>query len=352
LCNLYVYDTVTDKTTLVAQLSGNDRHDWRATSNTLLIELTAGASPDGRYLAFMSERSLTGYDNVDVNSGQPDVEVYLYDAGTARLTCASCNPSGARPSGVFDTGVYPGLLVDRPGNWEGHWLAGSIPGWTSATQFQSFYRSRYLSDSGRLFFDSSDALVPADSNGTQDVYEYEPAGVGSCDDGAGCVGLMSSGISGEESAFLDASESGNDVFFLTTAQLSRQDTDQALDVYDARVCSASSPCLAGPSASPPPCATADACRSAPSQQPGLFGAPASATFSGEGNPGPVLAPVVKKKAKKKVLTVAQKRAGALRRCRAKPRRKRASCEAQVRRRYRVVVKAKRSVWSSSKKRNG
>jgi hypothetical protein len=125
-----------------------------------------------------------------------------------------------------------------------------------------------------------------------------------------------------------------------------------LDVYDARVCSASSPCLAGPSASPPPCATADACRSAPSQQPGLFGAPASATFSGAGNPVPVSAPVVKKKAKKKVLTVAQKRAVALRKCRAKPRRKRASCEAQVRRRYRVVVKAKRSVWSSSKKRNG
>jgi DNA-binding beta-propeller fold protein YncE len=348
LCNLYVYDTVTDEITLVAQLPGDDTSDWGGGGNGLET-LTAGVSPDGRYLAFMSERSLTGYDNVDANSGQPDVEVYLYDAGTGRLTCPSCNPSGARPSGVFDSGAFPGLLVDRSTSWEGHWLAGSIPGWTNITQFVSFYRSRYLSDSGRLFFDSADALVPGDSDGTEDVYEYEPGGVGSCTGGAGCVGLISSGTSGEESAFLDASESGNDVFFLTAAQLSRQDLDQTLDVYDARVCSASSPCLTGPPASAPPCATADACRAAPSQQPALFGAPASATFSGAGNPVPgASAPA----AKKKVLTVAQKRAAALRKCRAKPRRKRASCEAQARKRYRVVVKAKRSVWSSSKKRNG
>ncbi len=33
----------------------------------------------------MSSASLTGYDNRDANSGQPDVEVYLYDSGTGRL---------------------------------------------------------------------------------------------------------------------------------------------------------------------------------------------------------------------------------------------------------------------------
>ena len=40
--------------------------------------------------------------------------------------------------------------------------------------------SRYLSNSGRLFFDSADALVPQDVNGKEDVYEYEPPGEGSC----------------------------------------------------------------------------------------------------------------------------------------------------------------------------
>ena len=41
------------------------------------------------------------------------------------------------------------------------------------------YQQRYLSDDGRLFFNSFDSLVPQDTNGKADVYEYEPAGVGS-----------------------------------------------------------------------------------------------------------------------------------------------------------------------------
>jgi hypothetical protein len=345
--NLYVYDSVMGEVKFVAQLAPGDEHDWEPfNGGFLLYQLTAGVSPDGRYLAFMSERSLTGYDNVDAHSGQPDVEVFLYDAGTGRVTCASCNPSGARPAGMFDSGGFPGLLVDHPGNWGGHWLAGSIPGWTNVGTYPAFSRSRYLSDSGRLFFDSPDALVGRDTNGTQDVYEYEPSGVGGCTRSGGCVGLISSGTSGAESAFLDASETGNDVFFLTAARLAPQDLDNALDVYDARVCSASSPCLVNPPAPPLPCGTADSCRAAPSSQPGVFGAPPSATFSGAGNPVPAASKPV---AKKRVSSVAQRRAAALRRCRAKPRRRRASCEAQVRRRYRVGVKAKRSVRSPIQK---
>ena len=64
---------------------------------------TARVSPNGQYLAFMSEQSLTGYDNEDLSSGHPgermDEEVYLYDAHAASLTCVSCDPTGARPRG-------------------------------------------------------------------------------------------------------------------------------------------------------------------------------------------------------------------------------------------------------------
>jgi hypothetical protein len=160
--------------------------------------------------------------------------------------------------------------------------------------------------------------------------------------------LLSSGTSGEESAFLDASETGNDVFFLTAAQLVPQDVDHALDVYDARVCSVSSPCLASPSAPGVACGTADSCRAASSPQPGVFGAPPSATFSGAGNllPG-VSKPVVKRK----VVSVARRLAVALRKCRAKPKRRRAVCEAGARRRYRVGVRARLVRSLSTRKGN-
>ena len=84
-----------------------------------------------------------------------------------------------------------------------HWLAGNIPGWTSESLTNALYQSRYLSNEGRLFFDSADALVPGIATptreeqvnghtqkvGVENVYEYEPAGVGSCASGAagGCV---------------------------------------------------------------------------------------------------------------------------------------------------------------------
>jgi hypothetical protein len=79
--------------------------------------------------------------------------------------------------------------------------------------------------------------------GVENAYEYEPSGVGSCQSpSGGCVSLLSSGSSSRESAFLEATPNGSDVFFLTAAQLVPQDTDTAFDIYDARVCTRQSPC--------------------------------------------------------------------------------------------------------------
>jgi hypothetical protein len=245
-CNydLYVRDTDLGQTHLVAVLSRADGPDWGTLDG--LGKLTARTSPNGKYLAFMSERPLTGYDNHDARSGSLDEEVFLFSVETGRISCVSCNPTGARPLGVFDPGqteAFPGLLVDHPRTWGERWIAGSIPGWTLYGHIEALYQSRFLSDSGRTFFNSSDALAPQDSNGVEDVYEYEPPGVGDCSTSSatfvavsgGCVSLISSGTSKEESAFLDASENGNDVFFLTSARLSRTDVDSASDIYDASV---------------------------------------------------------------------------------------------------------------------
>ena len=46
---------------------------------------------------------------------------------------------------------------------------------------------------GRVFFDSSDALVPGDVNGLLDVYEWRENGVDGCESLQGCVSFISSG---------------------------------------------------------------------------------------------------------------------------------------------------------------
>jgi DNA-binding beta-propeller fold protein YncE len=340
-CNLYEYNTATHQPSLVAVLSSHDDPDWAGTTSThRLGNLTARSSPNGRYLTFMSRRSLTGYDNRDARSGQPDEEVFQLDSSNGKLSCVSCNPSGARPNGVFDKDAFPGLLVDHPSSWGGRWLAGSIPGWTLGPEFKvSLYQSRYLSNSGREFFNSSDQLVPQDTNNVNDVYEFEPPGVGDCSSSSktysstsgGCVSLISSGGSQEESAFLDASETGDEVFFLTNSRLLKTDVDSAFDVYDAHVCSSSSPCPPPP-APPTPACEGDSCQN-PSPAAGET-TPSSLTYKGPENPlthPPT--PTAPAKGKAKAPTKAELLARALRACNRKPKRQRPACRRQAHRRY-------------------
>jgi hypothetical protein len=350
-CNLYVRHA--GKTRLIASLSSDDRPDWLREAESIganLTKVTSRVSPSGRYLAFMSNRSLTGYDNTDVNSGQADEEVYLYDATAETLVCASCAPTGARPLGVLDT--PESNLVDRAGAWRERWLAASLPGWTPVDTRHALYQSRYLSDSGRLFFNSPGALVPQDTNGKEDVYQYEPTGVGTCvvssptfsGSSHGCVDLISSGTSGQESAFLDASMSGNDAFFLTSAQLVPQDVDGSFDVYDAHVCTAATPCPA-PEPGVPPCGTGDTCRSAPPAQLTSFGSVASEELSGSGN-------VRQMTSDARPVSRAQLLRKAVRACRSlKNRRRRAACESLARRRYQARSR-KVSKSASPKARHG
>jgi hypothetical protein len=371
VCNLYVehFDGSSwEAPVFIATLSGEDSPSYEEYGG--LPDLTARVSPNGRWLAFMSDRRLTGYDNLDVASGAPDEEVYVYDQATGGLACASCNPTGERPAGVFDPrfGSEPGtraLLVDVRGVWSGHWLAGSVPGWTPDEHNAALYQSRYLSNNGRLFFASADALVPADVNGVEDVYEWEPSGVGGCAPGIagasvvsvaqtggdGCVGLISAGTSSQESAFLDATatggrdgegdEGGGEVFFLTTSELVPADIDGAYDLYTARECASSSPCLSESTSAPPACNNEASCKPAPEPQPSIYGAPASGTsLGGLGN---FAAPALGVRPKARVLARAQKLAKALKACRGeKQHSKRMVCEKQARKRYGTVKVRKRA----------
>jgi hypothetical protein len=357
-CNLYVehYDSESEtwsEAVFIAALSSEDHPDWGGT-RIRLDKLTARLSPNGEYLAFMSDRRLTGFDNADASiaaGGAPDEEVFLYSLGSNSLVCASCNRYGQRPHGML---IVAGsdAVVDHQTIWGGRWLAANVPGWQEFNgNTGAQYQSRYLTDSGRLFFNSADALVPQDTNGTQDVYEYEPNGAGGCASASGCQALISSGTSQEEAAFLDASESGGDVFFLTISSLVPVDVDQSYDVYDAHICTSGSPCFA-PAPPPVPCSSSTSCQGGSSTQTGSA-PPASMTLSGSGN---IVQPPGSAATNTSKPTRAQRLAKALAHCRKKykgksKKHKRASCERRAKKRY-GAKKASRHAHRSSSRSGG
>jgi hypothetical protein len=142
-----------------------------------------------------------------------------------------------------------------------------------------------------VFFFSAQALVPQDTNGRVDVYEWERPGSGECPvGGEGCVYLLSGGTSIQESWFADASENGDDVFIITRAKLVNADEDELFDLYDVRV-NGSTPSL-------PLTCTGTGCQGVPGAPP-IFTTPSSATFEGVGNFPPPRDSKVKPKPKKK-----------------------------------------------------
>jgi hypothetical protein len=191
----------------------------------------AQTSPSGATLVFVSTARLTGYDNTDLETGRPDSEVYVYRAGDQGPLCISCNPGGARPNGRLIRGAGRGDLLPT---------AGSIP----ASDFQLSPPKIVSADGTRVFFESYGPLVPRDQNAAADVYEWEAAGSRTaCEalgaetyvaSSGGCLSLISSGESPQDSELLDASANGDDVFFTTSQSLLPQDPG-LFDVYDARV---------------------------------------------------------------------------------------------------------------------
>ncbi|HEY7257266.1 MAG TPA: hypothetical protein VH476_11365 [Solirubrobacterales bacterium] len=216
-------------------------------------------SQDGSHAAFMTKSSLTSFNSKGFR------EVYAYNADTNSLRCASCNPAGTAPVGEVVT-------VSEAGP--------------------------FMANDGRTFFGTKEALVPQDTNGLRDVYEYVD----------GRAQLISSGTSNRDStggselisAFFGAlntglegvSRNGVDVYFSTFDTLVPEDVNgDFLKMYDARTGGGFdiAPNLNN-------CAAADECHGGDSAPPAPPSIATSAGFPGSGN-----VPVSKKKksAKKK-----------------------------------------------------
>jgi hypothetical protein len=240
---LFLWDDTgtTPTVSYIATLNPSDDRDWQPVLNSGGTVRESRLSPDGRYLAFISTAKLTGFDN----GGRR--EVYRYDALSGSLECASCSADASPAEGEVGFGSTGGAVSGRAV-------------WNQV--------SHAISESGQVFFQTARGLIPQDSNGKTDVYEYE----------SGYLSLISSGEGAEDSDFLDASPSGRDVFFTTTDRLVGWDADENVDAYDARVDGG----FPEPALAPSNCA-GDACQPAPN--PPIDSTPASSSFEGAGNVG-------------------------------------------------------------------
>ena len=258
-------------------------------------------SPDGNWLAFVSH-STQALDEVHALTGQlinrpgeKRYEMYLYSLQDDRLICVSCQPGPPSKVAAPGASVFPQVTNAEP------------------RIFDVGVRPNFLSDDGRVFFSSEEALLPQDTNGVADTYEYDPH--------TGRLSLLSPGTGSEPSMFADASPSGNDVFIVTRQQLVPEDHDSLVDLYDVRVGGG----FPAPLVQPNPC-VADECQPAPVPVP-AFVAPSTVGFAGAGNVPPLRSakPVAKKPGA---------RAKALQACKRKRNRvRRRRCEAQVHKRF-------------------
>lgn len=151
---------------------------------------SVGISPDGRYFAF------TG------GFGNPN-GAFLFDADKGELTEVSASELGpADPAPVLFK-------------------------WTCNTgEYARPMENRVMSDDGSfVFFDTTAALSPEDTNGTWDAYQWHN----------GQVTLLSPGVGRSPAGFVGTDATGHNAFITTEGSLAPQDVDTDFDIYDARV---------------------------------------------------------------------------------------------------------------------
>jgi hypothetical protein len=218
--------------------------------------------------------------------------MYVYKADTNTLKCVSCPPTGAAPTIGIEAGVHAN---------------------NAGTRLADTYRPRFMTRDGRyVFFNTAEGLVPQDTNGVTDAYEYNTV--------TGQLSLLSTGTGEDGAWFVEASAYGHDAFLATRQKLTGWDPDKLVDVYDVRVDGG----LAEPPASGVPCA-GDACQGTPAASPSFNTA---SGFTGLGNPSFATAAKAKTRAKPN-----GRLRHALAVCRKKPKRKRAACRRLAHKRY-------------------
>jgi hypothetical protein len=264
---LEVYDHGVTKTVpgAGAKYSGGSYEEGVATVFGFKANDLPVTTPDGSKILFLDRADLAGYDTLGPSCAEGGragncSEAYIYDLSSGSFTCVSCNPSGAPP--LANASLY------------------SVP--AAAAIFPSPTPPLLSEDGSRAFFQTTEALLPQDTNDANDVYEWEDGRIYLISSGQGgelgASGRAGAGLAGLTGSLLaGVSSDGDDVFFTTADRLVPQDEEDSRAIYDARV-----------GGGFPYTPVGHGCDSGQCQGPQtpapVFAPPASSTFVGVGNP--------------------------------------------------------------------
>ncbi len=231
------------------------------------VRRQARTSPDGDFLVFATKAALTP-DDLDASS-----DVYRYDATSGQLLRLSIGEPGFPASSNGNTpGKEAGVST----------IAGYVQNGAMASVNQ--YANPISDDGSRVIFATNEQLQADDVNNGPDIYLWNEGSVSMISDGRD---TSREGAPWETAQTAAISASGDDIVFSTRAQVLGPDTDELLDVYDAKV-DGGLPYTPPP----PPCVSVEACHGSAAADP-TSATPGSATFTGPGNSVPA-----KKKPKK------------------------------------------------------
>lgn len=186
--------------------------------------MVLSSNPDGRALRISDDGEVIVFQSRGAYGGespqpilQEKDQVYRWVAGEG-ITRISARPAGGPPGGIanFTNAAYrdpDGAIKSRYDFFNAARVAPSL--------------GRGMTEDGqRVFFDTTEALVPEDVNGVADVYEWED----------GEVSLISPGTQRYDAVYHDSSADGETVFFLTRSRLIPElDKSTGRSLYVARV---------------------------------------------------------------------------------------------------------------------
>jgi hypothetical protein len=229
---IHIYDNGT-KTVLPGTEGGGYEEEFRGgsaipTFSGRVANLPA-VTPDGTSLLFIDSGRLTQYENAGHH------EAYVYDNATKEAICISCNQDVLEPERAAP--ADEAQLIDQFYADQGN------------ASFHSFSPPLIAANGQRAVFETTESLVPEDTNGIEDVYEWAMEETDGCNAGSshystvakGCLYLLSSGtgigritkegVSG--SHLIGASENLKDVYLQTNEPLT-PGGDYAAHIYDVR----------------------------------------------------------------------------------------------------------------------